>query len=103
MLNPSDPTYQQPLGDGLTLRTAACPQDVERVAVFNGLIHGPEVAVMTRNLLFRHSNLRGPDLIFVDDEQGQVVSSIMLIPWTWQYEDVLLPSAEMGVVGTLET
>jgi predicted N-acetyltransferase YhbS len=95
--------YRQPLENGLVLRTAAGERDVERVAAFNGTIHGPGVASMTRNLLIHHPHTRGGDLIFVEDgRSGQVVSSLCLIPWTWRYEGVDMPAGEMGIVGTLE-
>lgn len=95
--------YQQMIGDNLILRTAADERDVERVAEFNGSIHGPEIVSMTRNLFIHHPNTQKEDLIFVEDEKSnQVVSSLCLIPWTWRYEDVEIPTGEMGIVGTLE-
>jgi predicted acetyltransferase len=103
MLDPTETPFRHPLGDGLVLRTAADEQDVARVAEFNGTIHGPEIIPMTRNLFVHHPSTRGGDLIFVEDEQiGQIVSSLCLIPWTWRYEDVDIPAGEMGIVGTLE-
>jgi predicted N-acetyltransferase YhbS len=103
VLKPVESPHVQALGDGLVMRTAASQHDVERVAEFNGAIHGAEIASMTRHLFLDHPNTSGRDLIFVEDERsGQVVSSICVIPWTWRYEDVLLPAGEMGIVGTLE-
>ena len=103
MTDPTTTSYRKELGDGLVLRTAASERDVERVAEFNGTIHGPEVAAMTRGLFLYHPSTHREDLIFVEDEQSdQVVSSLCLIPWTWRYEDVTIPSGEMGIVGTLE-
>jgi GNAT superfamily N-acetyltransferase len=85
------------------MRTAADERDVDRVAEFNGLIHEPLVAAMTRELFLHHPNTHLEDLIFVEDERnGQVVSSLCLIPWTWRYETVRVPAGEMGIVGTLE-
>jgi len=103
MLDLTEIPYRQPLENGLVLRTAADERDVERVAAFNGTIHGPGVASMTRNLFVHHPHTRGGDLIFVEDgRSGQVVSSLCLIPWTWRYEGVDIPAGEMGIVGTLE-
>ncbi len=102
-LNPTKISYRQPLGNGLALRTAVCKGDIERVAEFNGIVHGPAVAAMTRRLFNHHPHARNGDLVFVEDERsGQVVSSLCLIPWTWRYEDVSIPAGEMGIVGTLE-
>jgi GNAT superfamily N-acetyltransferase len=103
MLDLTEIPYRQPLENGLVLRTAAGERDVERVAAFNGTIHGSGVASMTRNLLVHHPHTRGSDLIYVEDgHSGQVVSSLCLIPWTWRYEGVEVPAGEMGIVGTLE-
>jgi len=103
MLDLTETPYRQPLGNGLTMRTAADERDVERVAEFNGVIHGTGLVAMTRNLFNHHPNTRGRDLVFVEDERsGQIVSSLCLIPWTWCYEDVEIPAGEMGIVGTLE-
>jgi predicted N-acetyltransferase YhbS len=89
--------------DGLTPRTARNERDVERVAAFNGEIHGELVETMTRRLFLHHPNTSLDDLIFVEDERsGKVVSSLCLIPWTWCCEDVEIPAGEMGIVGTLE-
>jgi len=103
MIDTKEPAYRQPLENGLVLRTAATEEDVERVAAFNGAIHEPSVAGLTRNLFVHHPHTRGADLVFVEDgESGEVVSSLCLIPWTWRYEDVPIRTGEMGIVGTLE-
>jgi len=103
MIYPNEETYQQRLADGLVLRTAADARDVERVAAFDGAIHGAGVTSMTRNLFVHHPNTHASDLIFCEDERsGEVVSSLCLIPWTWRYEGVEIPAGEMGIVGTLE-
>jgi len=103
MLDPTRTPYRKPLGDGLVLCTATDKHDVERVAEFNGIVHGPGVAAMTRGLFNYHPTTRPEDLVFVEDERsGQVVSSLCLIPWTWRYETVEIPAGEMGIVGTRE-
>lgn len=103
MLTTSEIPYRRPLGDGLVLRTAASETDVERVAQFDGAIHGESITPVTRALFLHHPNTSGRDLIFVEDEgTGQVVSSLCVIPWTWRYEDVTIPTGEMGIVGTLD-
>jgi len=103
MLDPTRTPCRKPLGDGLVLRTATGEHDVERVAEFNGIVHGPGVAAMTRGLFNHHPTTRPEDLVFVEDERsGQVVSSLCLIPWIWCYETVEIPAGEMGIVGTRE-
>jgi len=104
MLDSTETACRQPLENGLMLRTAADERDVERVAEFNGSIHEPGVAAMTRHLLLHHPHMRGRDLVFIEEQQSdQILSSLCLIPWTWCYEGVSIPTGEMGIVGTLET
>ncbi len=92
------------LGQGLVMRTAASQDEVERVAAFNGLIHGPELAVTMRRLLRDYAGLAGRDIFFVEDAAtGEVISSLVLLPWTLRYGGISLPVGEMGMVGTLES
>ncbi len=94
--------YINPLGNGLILKSIGAPEDVERLAAFNGAIHGPEGEDLTRNLLLHHPTTNPDYWLFVEDEAtGAVVSSLCLIPWTWRFEDVTLKVGEMGIVGTL--
>jgi predicted N-acetyltransferase YhbS len=103
MLDKTETPYRQPLSDGLVVRTAASEGDVARVAEFNGVVHGPGIVGMTRNLFLHHPATRGRDLVFVEDERSdQIVSSLCLIPWTWRYAGVDISAGEMGIVGTLE-
>ncbi len=44
-----------------------------------------------------------PIWIFVDNEDGEMVSSLCLVPWMLRYGSVDLAVAEMGLVGTLES
>jgi hypothetical protein len=88
--------------DGLTLRTAETRRDVEAAAEFNGLIHEPELAPAVLDLMSHYPGIDHRDLILVEDKAGQIVSSMLLIPWTLSYEGVPLRVGEMGMVGTLE-
>jgi len=104
VLDSREKAHRKQLDDGLVLRTAADEDDVERVAEFNGVVHEPGVDTLTRELFICHPHTRGRDLVFVEDERsGQVLSSLCLIPWTWRYEGVDVPTGEMGIVGTLES
>jgi hypothetical protein len=86
------------------MRTAAGQDDLERVAAFNGLIHGSELAVTMRRLLRDYDGMAGRDIIFVEDAAtGEIISSLVLLPWTLLYGGVSLPVGEMGMVGTLES
>lgn len=102
MFRPTEP-YRRRLGDELVLKSIASEPDIERVAAFNGLIHGEGVAAMTRELILHHPHTRPEEWLFVEDEETrQVVSSLCLIPWTLRYDDVQLKAGEVGIVGTLE-
>ena len=100
MLHPTTPDARS-LGGGLTLRSVSDEADIERVAAFNALIHGPSVEGMTRNMILHHPHTRPEHWLFVDDDAGRVVSSLCLIPWTLRYGPATLRSGEMGIVGTL--
>lgn len=94
---------KQDVGGGLVLRTAVGPEDIARAAAFNGLIHGLELEPVIHSLMTHYPGIDGQDLFLVEDENtGQIVSSLLLIPWTLAYEGVPLPVGEMGMVGTLE-
>jgi hypothetical protein len=102
LLTPTTP-YRRELRDRLVLRSISGPEDVERLAAFQGLIHGQGVTDMTRELILNHPDTRPEYWLYVEDERvGEIVSSICLIPWTLQYEDVPLRAGEMGIVATLE-
>ncbi len=103
MLDINETPHQQTLSDGFVMRTAANENDVERVAQFNGVIHGHGVTGMTRSIFLHHPDTRGRDLIFVEDARtGEVVSSLCVIPWKLSYSGVTINSGEMGIVGTLK-
>jgi len=100
---PTSP-YRQALEGSLVLKSVADEPDVARLAAFNGLIFDQGVAEMTRELILNHPNTRPEHWLFVEDEaDGQVVSSLCLIPWTWRYQGIEIKAGEMGIVGTLET
>jgi hypothetical protein len=60
-------TTSKDLGRGLMLRTAARRDDIERVAPFNGLIHGPELAITVQRLLRLDAGIDDRDIVFVED------------------------------------
>ena len=94
--------YQKPLGSDLTLRTVSTPEELDRVAALNDIIHEPGVGEMTRKIFARHPNVSGRDLVYIADRQGEVIATLCLIPWTLRFGQVALPVAELGIVGTQE-
>ncbi len=57
----------RPLGDGLILRTARNAGDIERLARFNGLIHGEELIPAVYGLANDYPGMTNADL----DLRGQ--------------------------------
>ncbi len=95
--------FSRSLDNGLILKSMCDETDVERITAFNDQIFGSTEAQMTRSLILKHPHTRPEHWLYIQDEStGQIVSSLALIPWVWRYEDVLLKSGEMGIVGTLE-
>jgi hypothetical protein len=88
--------------DELTMCTVRDRGDVERLAEFNAAIHGPELAPMTRSLLLDFPGMEPEDQVFIQNADGEVVSALCLIPWTWSCEGTPLPVGEMAIVGTSE-
>src|SRR5512145_2367464 len=94
--------YVKSLGQGLTLKSVGSLEDVERIAAFNKIIHGPGVEVMARTLILQHPHTRPEHWLFVEEDATQrIVSSICLLPWRWRYDGIELRSGEMGICGTL--
>lgn len=98
------------LGDGLILRRSSAA-DAERLAAFNGWIHGPQeenappeegVAVWTHDLLSRpHPTFHPDDFTIVEDTRsGKIVSSLNLISQTWSYAGIPFGVGRPELVGT---
>lgn len=102
MIEAREPVYRVELPDGMSLHSVATNAELERVATFNGLIHGPGVVAMTANLFAAHPDTRGRDLLYVENDSGEVIASACLIPWTLHLSGVDLPVGELGIVGTRE-
>jgi GNAT superfamily N-acetyltransferase len=99
----STTVYERPLDDGLILRSPRDERDLARLAAFNASVHGADVGTMTSSLALHHPDTRSDYWLYIEDEaKQQIVSTLVLIPWIWHYEDVTLKSGEMGIVATHE-
>lgn len=96
----SSAPLQCSLPDGLTLRTVRDARDVARVASLASVVFGPEVGLLEEHLLARFPGMEPADQFFVETADGEVVSMLCLIPWTWRYGPVSLTVGEMGIVAT---
>ncbi len=95
------PSVREPLAAGLVLRAVESGGEVERLADFNGRIHGEDVTVLTRRLLLDHPRTRARHWLLVEEpSSGRIVSSLCLIPWSIRLDGVELRAGEMGIVGT---
>ena len=90
------------LDNGFAIKTADSDADVERVAKFDSVVFDDKVGDLCRQLFTNHPNTKISDLIFIENEKGDVISSLCLIPWEWDYGGVTLKVGEMGIVGTAE-
>lgn len=97
----STPPYARSLNNGLILKSIHDPNDADRIAQFNHTIFGEGVAMMSHALIQHHPAAPAEQWLYIEDEaSGKIVSSLVLITWQWRYEDVLLKSGEVGIVGT---
>ncbi len=94
------PPLTRPLPDGFTIRTVRDDQDVAKIAALSGQVHIPEVAPLHAHMLARYPGMEPADQFFVESPDGQVVSSLCLIPWTCRLESVTFPAAQMEIVTT---
>jgi predicted acetyltransferase len=99
------PGIPQRLDEDLVIHTCQTDADIERVAALNGEIHGStESEAVRRWLLKGHPQIRPEGWLFVEDEEtGEAVATLSLIPLTWRYGPVSLPVAELGFVATQPT
>ena len=94
-------------GEGLIMRRST-PADADRLAEFNGKIHGDNpkdaagLEAWTRDLLQRpHPTFGSDDFLLVEDTAtGNIVSSLNLISQTWMYEGIPFKVGRPELVGT---
>ncbi len=98
------------LGDGLILRRGS-REDAEALGTFNAIIHsdeGPDkpnvyVGAWVRDLVEKdHPTLDAGDFTLVENiSSGEIISSLSLIPQTWQYDGIPFQVGRPELVGTL--
>jgi predicted acetyltransferase len=96
------PGIPQRLDEDLVIRACHTEADIERVAALNGEIHGSTEGEAVRQWLLKgHPQIRPEGWLFVEDEEtGEAVATLSLMPLTWRYGPVSLPVAELGFVAT---
>ncbi len=95
------------IGNGLILRRSS-KDDAEKLAEFNGRIHGDDegdrirVGLWTKDMLSgNHPTMHGDDFTIVEEKRtGKIVSSMNLIPQTWSYGGIPFQVGRPEAVGT---
>ncbi len=100
----------QPLPDGLVLRSVQAGRDVKRLIDFNSRIHSPtadpdpRIGELVRGMLApsSHPTITPDDFFVVEDTaNGEIVSSLCVIPQTWTYAGIPFGVGRPELVGTL--
>lgn len=90
-----------PLGDGLTLRSAVAPVDIDRFAAFNTAINDATQGATCAALFADFPGMTGADFLLVNDATtGAVVSTTCLIPWQVRLGNCTLDVAMLEMVAT---
>lgn len=97
------------MGDGLVMRCSS-PADADALSEFNARVHSDDgwekpddrIGAWTYDLLTRpHPTFDVGDFTIVEDtHSGKIVSSMNLIPQTWEYAGVPFPVGRPELVGT---
>ena len=98
------------LGKGLTLRWGKA-EDAEALAAFNIALHTDDPAEpelwlgeWTRELMNgRHPTTKASDFTIVENEAGEIVSSMNVIHQTWLYGGIAFGVGRPELVGTLDS
>jgi predicted acetyltransferase len=91
------------LGDGLILRSAETQTDLERIAEGNRrAFDEEELEYLSLDAFTKYPGIRREDILYVENPDKEVVSSVCLLPARWAYEDIPLKVGEIGIVGTRE-
>jgi len=87
----------------MDIRTINWPQERAAIMEHIRLVHGPGDIDLLERWYGTMPGFDPADCFVIDGENGEIAGHLMLIPRTLQFGDSLLPAAEIGVVGTLDT
>lgn len=78
-------------------------EDFIKILELNVAVHGEEVKEYIKRIYKEHPKKKDIFWFFIEDNNtGQIISSLTLLPLEWQFEGKLLTVCEMGFVGTLK-
>jgi predicted N-acetyltransferase YhbS len=87
----------------MQIRTINWPQDRPAILEHIRLVHGPGDSDLLEKWYGTMPGFHPSDCFVIDGESGEIAAHTMLIPRAIQFGDSVLPAAEVGVVGTLDT
>jgi len=99
-----------PLPPNLILRPASSDHDAERLIALNARLHSntaepdPRLGELTRAMLTpgEHPTMTRDDFLLIEDQTtGEIVSTLCLIPQTWEYAGIPFGVGRPEIVGTL--
>jgi predicted N-acetyltransferase YhbS len=85
------------------IRTLNWPEDREALLEHIRLVHGPGDYDILARWYGSMPGFDPVDSFIIDGDNGEIAAHTMLIPRSVQFGDSVLPAAEVGVVGTLDT
>lgn len=94
-----DKGYQEKLSDGMILRIANTVQEIERIGIFNELVHEEQLEDYIISLYEEHSSTGHIFWLYLE-EKGEIVASLALMYNCWIFAEKAIEVAEMGFVGT---
>lgn len=89
------------LDDTLLLRTPRDERDIKRCAAFVSVNMRETSGITAERVLHHFPNMRLDNYFFVEDEEtGEVVSNLCLLPWQCRFNDITLDVAMLEIVAT---
>jgi len=96
--------YFKNIGDNLTLRVSiGGTEELQKFLSFNLIVHQDEsLKKYISRLYIEHPKKDEVYWIYIEENNShKIVSSITLMPLEWNFNAILIPLCEMGLVGTL--
>ena len=95
--------YSQKINEQFTLRVANDnDEEIEKIVKLNWNVHGDLLKDVVPRIFQDHPRKKYTLCFYVEEQYtGQAVSSLLLEPLEWQFNDIIVPVCEMDFVATL--
>ncbi|MCJ7651444.1 MAG: GNAT family N-acetyltransferase [Candidatus Lokiarchaeota archaeon] len=95
--------YSQKINEQFTLRVANDnDEEIEKIVKLNWNVHGDLLKDVVPHIFQDHPRKKDTLCFYVEERYtGQAVSSLLLEPLEWRFDNVIVPSCEMDFVATL--